>query len=481
MILMLKKTLHIVCASMLLCGININAQSDKYSQTAAKSKEQREMMIREFGITDQQGIIIQQLSRKRTLQIDSLVMSGVTGSELKEQTDAITDEYYLQVSKILTEKELQWFDADALKAARSEEVTSLGLSPRMSVEMGKLKAEFKKSRAQITASGMPYTVTQRNLKELVASYHNKVKSLIGIEHYEAWESFNNSRIERSYIRKYGFTPEQIAAYSPDAFNATQNEEIKMLNLSPETALMMGELIVAYQERVNMLIRQKLSKDETKREKEEITTIHYNNIKMLLGEEKYKLWATYLEEKPRRIFMKQNALTQEQVALYDIDVFRIIKGEDIRSLNLPPLTALKMGELKLTYMRGLKSLPENKKERKAQRQALEEKYRNDLYQLLGNNKFSAWEDYQNKRIEITYREKYGFSKEQFERFQELENMQAIEISKIKNTAIPKDLKKAKIQKAKDKKVQQMKQILSADQFSKWYKDYQQKEEKRNMNR
>lgn len=478
MIPIFKKTLCMLFAGILACG-SVTAETNTDRNTAGKSKEQREMMSREFGITDQQGVIIQRLSRIRTQQIDSLNRLRLPDSELKAKREAITDEYYLQISKILTEEQLKWFDVDALKAARSEEVTSLGLSPKMTVQLGKLKSDFKKARTKVITSGMAYSTIRQTLKEIETKYHKEVKSLIGEERYRAWEDFNKSKTERIYMRKHGFTPEQIAAFSPEAFHATETEEIKTLNLSPELALMLGELLISHQEKANLADRQKLSKDEIKAYKEAISQEHHNNVRLLIGEDKYRQWADFVAEKPRRIFMKQHNLKAEQVAGYDIEVFRIIKGEEIKSLNLPPLTALAMGKLKLSHMHELKSLPENKKERKTQRQALEDKYRSDLHQLLGNRKFSAWMEYQNQRIERTYTEKYGFTKHQFEQFKKLENKQAIEILRIKNSAIPKEQKKAKIQEAKERKIKQLEQILSVDQFSKWHKDYLQKEEKRNM--
>lgn len=258
----------IICAATMSCCLSVNAQNLETKDTAVKSLEQRKMLTREFGLSDQQGILIQKLSYHRSIHIDSLVQLGLPSKEFLYKREQVTDEYYMKIKGILTEEQLKWFDVNALKAARTDEIRTLGLAPRTAIEMGRLKHTF-----------------------------------------------------------------------------TQN---------------------------------------------------------------------------------------------------------------------------------LRQLPENRSERKVRRAELEDKYRNDIYILIGEDKFTAWLNFQDTRLERRYIEKYGFTKEQFRQFQELENRQAVEILKIKNTAMAKERKKARINEVKARKVQGLEKILNAEQFQKWHEDYIRKE-------
>lgn len=61
-------------------------------------------------------------------------------------------------------------------------------------------------------------------------------------------------------------------------------------------------------------------------------------------------------------------------------------------------------------------------------------------------------------------------EQYMQYQSLENQQAVAILCIKTSPIPHEEKQERIAQVKSEKIEKLRQILSVEQFDKWYGAY-----------
>ncbi len=226
---------------------------------------------------------------------------------------------------------------------------------------------------------------------------------------------------------------------------------KEFGLTEQQGIIIQKLSFKRTRQIDSLNQISMPNDEFLKKRDDITNEYYMNVKAIL--------------------------TEEQKALFNIGALKAARTDEIRILKLPPRTAIEMGKLKDAYIKSIEGLPKNKKERRIQKAELEEEYHTNIYNLIGKDKFAVWIKFRETRLERKYIEKYSFTKEQFNLYKEFENKQAIDILKIKNSAIAKEIKKIKIQEIKNRKIKNVEKILSAEQFQKWYSDYIQAEERK----
>ncbi len=163
------------------------------------------------------------------------------------------------------------------------------------------------------------------------------------------------------------------------------------------------------------------------------------------------------------------LTPAQRSQYNPEALKAARDEEIKRLNLPFQDALRLGELKAGYDRqvkeirssGLKSTP-----RKEKLEEAEVEYIKNVRNLLGNEKFADWQKYRNARLERIFMAQYGFTRQQFQKYQELENWQAIEILKIRNSSHSQEEKRQMILAVKSRKTEMLRKELPAEQFNRW---------------
>lgn len=227
--------------------------------------------------------------------------------------------------------------------------------------------------------------------------------------------------------------------------------MKEFGLSELQAHQIQKLSFVRTKQIDSLNKLGLSKEELSTKREECTETYYFKVRELL--------------------------TPEQRIAYPVDALKAARTNEVTMLRLKPRVTVEMGKLKASFENALRNLPENRKERKTARLELEAEYYSQVKSLIGDAKFKEWMDYRNSKIERVFINEYGFTKQQFKKYQDLENKQAVEILKIKDQAIPKDEKARKIQKVKEAKIQSLREYLPERQFNKWYQDYQKKESKK----
>lgn len=180
-----------------------------------------------------------------------------------------------------------------------------------------------------------------------------------------------------------------------------------------------------------------------------------------------LWNKFMYESPKLTFMKKHRLTPNEVIHFHINAFIYAGDDETRHLQLPPLIALQMGGLRNEYFAALKNLPDSRSFGKSIRWDIEEDFRQSLKDLIGDEKFIEWFNYMADKVKRKFKKEYDFTDEHFQIYQNLENRQTIDIQKIQNSAMPKEIKAFKIKRIKDAKVECLRKALPHEQFTKWY--------------
>lgn len=72
-----------------------------------------------------------------------------------------------------------------------------------------------------------------------------------------------------------------------------------------------------------------------------------------------------------------------------------------------------------------------------------------------------------KVKRQFKNEYDFTDEHFQIYQNIENRQTIDIQRIQNSAIPKEIKTLKIKIIRDAKVEYLRKSLPHKQFTKWY--------------
>lgn len=184
-----------------------------------------------------------------------------------------------------------------------------------------------------------------------------------------------------------------------------------------------------------------------------------------------LWDKFIYESPKITFAQKYGLAYNEVAHFDISAFTTAEDDEIQHLQLPPIIALQMGDLRAKYYKAKKALPDSRSFGKAKQWEIEEIFRNSLKSLIGDEKFIEWFNYMGDKIKRHFKNEYGFTDEHFQIYQDIENRYTIDIQRIQSSAIPKELKSLKIQRAKEIKIECLKTLLPKEQFTKWYNSHQ----------
>lgn len=238
------------------------AQDDKISEGYATSQRQRKELAANYGISEEQVGFVQKFSLIRTRQIDSLGRLNLPAPEFREKRDKVTDEYYQRIFTILTTEQQKLFDAEAFKAARSGEVTSLHLPPMTAVEMGRIKAAYTKTVKALDDQGL----SARNYKETRArldeKYRTDLKTFLGEEKFAEWIMYKNSENERRFKKTFGFTDEQYRQYI--ALENSQAIEILKIKNSELSAPDRSRKIAEAKRKKVEAMREMLSSDVFKR-------------------------------------------------------------------------------------------------------------------------------------------------------------------------------------------------------------------------
>ncbi len=188
------------------------AQQSEKSEAYAASERQRKELSSTYGISEEQAGFVQKFSFIRTRQIDSLSRLNLPAPEFREKREEVTDEYYQRIFSILTAEQRELFDAEAFKAARSGEVTSLNLPPMKAVRMGRIKAEYLRSVKALEKRELPLGEFREARAGLDAKYRSDLKAFLGEAKFAEWVAYKDSENERRFKKTFGFTDEQYRQY-----------------------------------------------------------------------------------------------------------------------------------------------------------------------------------------------------------------------------------------------------------------------------
>jgi len=198
---------------LLICfAISGNCKIQAQSSGYAANEKQRQELMKEYGLTEDQARSIQIFSRERTDQIEALKTQNLSEQKYREERENITDEYYRKIANILTPEQRAKFNPEAFKSARSGEITRLKLSNAKALKMGALKAEYEARKKELAAQNLPAKEQKSQKEALLKNYRADVKRVIGDEKYADWVAFKNSELERKYKNKYEFTDVQFEQY-----------------------------------------------------------------------------------------------------------------------------------------------------------------------------------------------------------------------------------------------------------------------------
>lgn len=242
----------------------------------------------------------------------------------------------------------------------------------------------------------------------------------------------------------------------DDYAASERQRKEMSSaygISEEQASFVQKFSYIRTRKIDSLSRLNLPAPEFRKQREKVTDEYYQSIFSIL--------------------------TAEQQKLFDAEAFKAARSGEVTALNLPPMKAVEMGRIKAAYVKDVKAVEDKKlqsREYKAAKTELDKKYRSDLKAFLGEKKFAEWVSYKDSENERRFKKTFGFTDEQYKKYIALENQQAIDILKIKNSGLSADERSRKIADAKKKKVTAMKEMLPEDVFNKWNEYYQRKENK-----
>lgn len=177
--------------------------------------------------------------------------------------------------------------------------------------------------------------------------------------------------------------------------------------------------------------------------------------------------TYAQHDPKTAYITKYGLSIED-AQYETEVYIAAEGNEIRHLDLSPTDALKMAIMRINYRKAINALPKDKSYGKSEQWKIEEEFRQAVKDLIGEEKFIMWFNYVINKVERQCKNEFGFSDEQFKKYEEFKNKETLEIRNIQNSTIPKGLKQQKISAVRQFTIEHLRNILTKEQFDKWYK-------------
>lgn len=239
------------------------------------------------------------------------------------------------------------------------------------------------------------------------------------------ESYKRSAIQRKELsKKYGISEEQAGFVQKFSFIRTK--------------------------KIDSLVKLNLPRKQFLIERENVTDEYYDNIYQIL--------------------------TEEQRRDFNPEVFKAARTGEIKVLRLPTKEALAMGKIKADYLKLLKALSDGnlpKTEKRLLKEKYDREYQEKLKNFLSAENFKKWKHYKNTADIRLFRNKFGFSKEQYKQYIEIQNKKAIEIYKINNSTISLEERAEKTKEVERKEIEQLKSILSSKAFMKWFNYYKRK--------
>ena len=305
-----------------------------------------------------------------------------------------------------------------------------------------------------------------------------------LEHVQAEKEQRELENRKKLMLEYGISEaqaEKIQNYS--LLKSRRVEEIKNSNLSQiQKKTQIQQIVDQYHNQVKSILP--IDKHREYDRIQEKQKLQDQNVKTILKE--YRIEFRKLENITRiEGYAKQAPIRQKYVQLLcvyipveeaeqqirQVDIKRISRMHEISDLKLPKEQALEMADMKLSYQRQLLELDEQNlpnREKRTQREKIKNDYYSRVRALMGDVKYAQWVTFQNTSHERKYKKRFGFTQAQYEKYKEIENKKAIDILKIKRSAIPPAEKQLMIQTVKDAKVEKLQKILLPEQFEKWYK-------------
>jgi len=292
---------------------------------------------------------------------------------------------------------------------------------------------------------------------------------------------NKAKFHAKLVSEYGLTKQQMAQV--DALVKTKREQlkaVKALKLPPtESHPRKMAVNAAYREKLQKVMTAdqfaKFTANKTKHEQEKaqkkavLTQYRQEVNKIDLPVVAAATAQTQLIEKYETSLASFIGLEAARKAIYKSDVNTARAMAAIRGLQLPKKTSRQMGKLKVDYDRAFAALQSQvitPAEKKSKRQELEENYNAQVHDLIGDAPYSTWLAIHDGAQERYMMGHFGFTREQYLKYVEIENSKAVEILAAKQSNLPLPDKQAKVQAAKDKKAANLQAILTPDQFNKW---------------
>ena len=103
-------------------------------------------------------------------------------------------------------------------------------------------------------------------------------------------------------------------------------------------------------------------------------------------------------------------------------------------------------------------------------ALEQSYMASVLTLLGDTKYELWLAYLDGGHRRFYKSNYGFTDAQYDRYVKIENEYSIRRVSINSRPLTRSEKNQEIEKVDAERLNKVKELLSADQYLKWYEVY-----------
>lgn len=173
---------------------------------------------------------------------------------------------------------------------------------------------------------------------------------------------------------------------------------------------------------------------------------------------------------------EKVLGPEKSSQIDLKGCRAARCNEIKSLSLGMALSVKMGTLKYKYedaTQQLKQEPLPPKILRSKLSELKRHYYSDVRSLIGEDKYLQWQNYLDGEFDRRYSQKYGMTEEQIAQFKIIKNRHSIKMKQLKHKAISDAERFDLVQAEKCSYTQQVRSIMTEQQFQLWYSDYESK--------